>query len=465
MNRPLRIGFLPFYVDYYESLSADFGPRKQAEIRAARQALEAWGEVVGGERPLADPATAVAAGRSLREAGVDCVVALCVIAVFSEVSDAAIRELEAPLLLWHRQQIDTVDPGYSMVEIVRNTGQIGVQALANVLARRGRRFEALLASRESAAEREGLTAFFRLARAVRRVRGARVLQVGDPFPQMSDVLLAPEHRAALGLEVTRRTAAEITAAYRAVVPAAVEAEVAVMQATWPIRDITGDELARSARLRLAVTGFADAGPFTCATVNSHGDNCLKNAEIGITATYAISSLHAAGIPCSEVGDIPTALMLAIASELAGDAVYTEVQVLDERRGAIVLANSGEAADGLRAPGVPAVLVGNANFRGVHGRGASFAYPLAPGPATVTSLTPTGDRGFHMIAMEGEILAEPLPDTGAITGFFRPAHAEVHEGYRQWVTAGVVHHAATCCGHVAPVLRDLARLMGWQFTLV
>lgn len=465
MNRPLRIGFLPFYVDYYESLSADFGPRKQAEIGAAREALAAWGEVVGGDAPLADPAAAAAAGRSLREAGVDCVVALCVIAVFSEVSNAAIRELDAPLLVWHRQQIDTVDPQYSMVEIVRNTGQIGVQALANVLARRGRRFEALLASRESAPEREGLARFFSLARAARRVRGSRVLEVGDPFPQMSDVLISAEHRAALGIDVVHRSAAEIAAAYRAVAPAAVEAEVATIRATWPTREITADELARSARLRLAVAGFAAEGPFACATVNSHGDNCLRNPEIGITATYAISRLHAAGIPCSEVGDIPTALMLAIAVELAGDAVYTEVQVLDERREAIVLANSGEAADGLRAPDAPAMIVGNANFRGVHGRGASFAYPLAAGPATVASLTPTGDRGFRLIAMEGEILAERLPDTGAITGFFRPAHAGLHEAYRKWIEAGVVHHAATCRGHAAPLFRDLARLMGWEFTLV
>jgi L-arabinose isomerase len=465
VTRPLKIGFLPFYVDYYESLSADFGPRKRDEIRAAREALAAWGEVVGGEKPLADPATAAAAGTSLREAGVDCVVALCVIAVFAEVSAAAIRELDAPLLLWHGQQIDTVDPQYSMVEIVRNTGQIGVQALANVLARRGRPFEALLASRESAPEREGLAAFFGLARAARRVRGARVLEVGDPFPQMSDVLISAEHRAALGIDVVRKSAAEIAAAYRAVEDDAVAAEARAMAATWPVREITADELARSARLKLAVSGFAAAEPYACATVNSHGDNCLKNPEIGITATYAISSLHAAGIPCSEVGDIPTALMLAIAGELAGDAVYTEVQVLDERRGAIVLANSGEAADGLRAPDAAAVLVGNANFRGVHGRGASFAYPLAAGPATVASLTPAGARGFHLVAMEGEILAERLPDTGAITGFFRPAHAPLHEAYRQWITAGVVHHAATCRGHAASRFRDLARLMGWTFTLV
>jgi len=30
---------------------------------------------------------------------------------------------------------------------------------------------------------------------------------------------------------------------------------------------------------------------------------------------------------------------------------------------------------------------------------------------------------------------------------------------------VVHHAATCRGHAAPQLRDLARLMDWTFTLL
>lgn len=465
MNRPLRIGFLPFYVDYYESLSDDFGPRKREEILAARRALEAFGPVLGGTEPLADPAAAAAAGRALREAGADCLVALCVIAVFSEISDAAIRETGAPLLLWHRQGITTVGPAYSMVEIVRNTGQIGVQALANVLARRGRNFEVLCASRQSDAERRGLDAFFRLARAAAALRGAHVLQVGEPFPQMSDVLLPEPHRAELGLRAAAKSAEELTAACRAVDGEDVRREADRMRSTWPVRDMTEDELLRSARLFLAIDRFAAEAPFACATVNSHGPNCLRNPEIGLTATYAISRLHAAGIPCSEVGDIPTALALLLGRELAGDALYTEVQVLDEERGAIVLANSGEAADGLRAPESPAVLTGNANFRGLHGRGASFAYPLAAGPVTVISLTPVGGSGFHLVCMEGEILSEPLPDTGAITGFFRPARAGLHETYRRWISAGPVHHAATCRGHLSPELGRLAGLMGWQCTSI
>lgn len=465
MKRPLRIGFLPFYVDYYEALSPDFGPRKREEIRRARAMLGAFGEVIGPEEPVSDSGAAAEVGRRLMSEGVDCAVALCVIAVFSEISDAAIRQLDVPLLLWHCQQISTVDAGYSMVEIVRNTGQIGMQALANVLGRRGRPFQALCASPDSSATRTGLPSFFAGVRAFRAIRGATVLQIGEPFPQMSDVIFPESHREVLGLRVVARSAAELTEAYRAVSHEAIGIETAFLRETWKVEDITDDELQRSVRLWLAVRGLAEAVRPDCATINSHGPNCLRNPEIGVTATYAISRLHASGISCSEVGDIPTALALVLLRELAGDALYTEVQVLDEVRGAVVLANSGEAADGLRCANAAPRLLGNTNFRGLHGRGASFAYPLAAGPATVVSLTPVGERDFHLIAMEGDILPEALPDPGAITGFFRPAHTGVHNACRQWVEAGPVHHAATCREHLSSALETLAALCRWRFTKI
>ena len=465
MKSPLRIGFLPFYVDYYEAIASDFAPRKRALIRQCRETLAAYGEVVGPDEPLMDKEAAAAAGAEMQREGVDCVVALTVIAVFSGLSDAAIRELDAPLMLWHCQEIDTVDADYSMVEIVRNTGQIGVQALANVLGRRSREFRVLCASRMAPETAAGLEEFFAIARARRALTCGSVLQIGEPFPDMTDVLLPAPHAAALGLNIVKHSADDLTRAYLAVPEDEAREEVIAMRRDFSPGDITEDELIRSAKIWLAAKSLLGGLHPTCASINSHGVNCLRNPEIGLTATYAISRLHAMGIPCSEVGDIPTALALRILCELAGDALYTEVQVLDEVRRAIVLANSGEAADGLRAPGSPVRLLGNANFRGIHGRGASFAYPIAPGPTTVASLTPIGESGFRLIAMEGEILQEPLPDTGAITGFFRFSHTTHHDGYRRWIEAGPVHHAATARGHQATRLRSLARLMGWEIVTI
>jgi len=465
MKRPLQIGFLPFYVDYYESLSPDFGPGKREEIRRCRAMLTAYGQVVGPDGPICDVEMARAAGRELRESGVDCIVALCVIAVFAEISDAALEGLDQPLLLWHCQDIATVDAGYSMVEIVRNTGQIGVQALANVLARRGRPFRALCASRHSAATADGLTAFFTLTSAALAVRGIRVLQIGEIFPGMADVLISEDHRRALGINVRSHHAGALTRVYLDAPQSEVDAELDFMKSAWTLDEITDDELERSARLWVGIRSIVNRESPDCVTINSHGLNCLRNPEIGLTATYAISRLNASGIPCSEVGDIPTVLAMAAARALSGDALYTEVQVLDEERNAIVLANSGESAESLCRAGAPIRLAGNSNFRGLHGRGASFAYPLADGPVTVASLSPVGESGFHLIVMEGEILPEPLPDTGAITGFFRPSHLPLHQAYRAWVEAGAVHHAATASGHLAASFQNLAGLLRWQITTI
>ena len=46
-------------------------------------------------------------------------------------------------------------------------------------------------------------------------------------------------------------------------------------------------------------------------------------------------------PPLTVGDLPTALGMLILKRLTGVSMYTEVQVMDERRRALVIANSGE----------------------------------------------------------------------------------------------------------------------------
>ena len=108
--------------------------------------------------------------------------------------------------------------------------------------------------------------------------------------------------------------------------------------------------------------------------------------------------------------------------------------MDEDREAVVIANSGEGEDGIRREGCPATVRRNTNFTGSHGRGASFAYPLRAGPATLVSFTPTRDS-YRLVAAEGEILEETLPDAGALAGFFKFAHTDLVSGYTKWLEAG------------------------------
>lgn len=165
-NSPsLRIGFLPFYVDYYEGICPGFPVEKQAICERLAGMLRERGEVLWDGRMIRDQEQAAAAGGELARQAPDCVVVFTSIAVFSAIPWAALQPLAGPLLVWNAQQIETVAGRYTMEEIVRNTGQIGTQALANTLVREGRPFRVLTGYETAAPTRRGLDAFLGVVRA------------------------------------------------------------------------------------------------------------------------------------------------------------------------------------------------------------------------------------------------------------------------------------------------------------
>ncbi|HVF09460.1 MAG TPA: hypothetical protein VNA16_01580, partial [Abditibacteriaceae bacterium] len=448
-TNPLRIAYLPFYVDYYEGICPDF-PREKAALAAqCAKVLATHGEVIWGGELIRDVESAAAVGQKLASQNVDCVVVVTTIAVFGAIPWAALQHIEAPCLIWNAQQIKRVGKGYSMVDIVRNTGQIGTQALANTLVRHGRSFRLVTGYHKSKRTAHEIARFFRVLRAAVALKKARLLSIGAPFPGMTDVELVPEYLAQhLGASVVSLGVEDLNRAYAAVPESEVRKHAKRLKAAHEVKSLTRDEMLRSVRLSEALHSLAEGYNVDAGTLNCHGPNCLRNAEIGVTACYSLGVQNGRGRPFTCTGDLPTVIAMLLLKSLSGAAMYTEVQVMDEKRRAVVIANSGEGEDGIRRGGSTPVVRGNANFTGVHGRGASFAYPLAPGPATLVSLTPTpqGEYSFRLIAAEGEILDEPLPDAGALAGFFRFRHVDLHTGYTSWLEAGAVHHAGTTSGH-------------------
>lgn len=466
MSAPqFRIGYLPFYVDYYEGICPDFPHEKAAVAKRCADTLRAHGELVWDGELLRDVEGAARAGRHLAEQEVDCVVVVTTIAVFGGISWAALQHLAAPILIWNAQQIESVVADYSMVEIVRNTGQIGTQALANTLVREARAFKVITGYEANADCMRQLQRFFRTARAAASLRKARLLQVGSTFPMMTDVELDEEHLAQhLGASIVRIGEPELTSAYEAIEEDAVTDHLSRLPQAQAVQDISPDEMARSVRLSEALCTLVEKTGAAAGTLNCHGANCLRNPQIGVTACYSLGVQNSQGRPFTCTGDLPTALAMLLLKQLSGVAMYTEVQVMDEARNALVIANSGEGEEAIRRAQSPACVRGNTNFKGVHGRGASFAYPLQAGPATVVSLTPTpnGKQPFRLIAAEGDILEETLPDTGSLAGFFRFAHTNLTDGYTRWLEAGAVHHAGTAIGHWSGELAEVAKLLNFEF---
>lgn len=458
--RRMRIGFLPFYVDYYETVCAGFPAEKRAVCHRLAAMLREFGAVEWDGEFIKDVASATQVAERLAADPPDCVVAFTSIAVFSSIPMAALRRIECPVLVWNAQQIETVSGSYTMEEIVRNTGQIGTQALANSLVREGRPFHVVTGYESSERTRREIAGFLSAVRAARAVRGARLLAVGDPFSAMLDVAIDEAVlRRHLGIEVVRVDSSEWTRRYEAVPESSVARESVAIRREHPVSEIGNDEFARSVRISGALDALVREHGAQAGSLNCHGTNCIRNPAVGLTACYSLGVQNAQGRPFTCTGDIPTAIAMLILKALSGISMYTEVQVMDERRDAIVIANSGEGEPGICRAGAACAVRGNTNFSGVHGRGLSFAYPLEPGAATLASFTPTpaGTKPYRLIVAEGEILADTLPDAGALAGFFRFRRVSLHEGYRRWLEAGPVHHAATTRGHWT---RELGMIAAW-----
>lgn len=458
----LRIGYLPFYVDYYEGICADFPKEKMENAELCAIELKRHGVLIWDGRLIQDIEAAEEAGRNLAREGIDCVVVFTTIAVFGGISWAALKHLSTPILIWNAQSIDRVGKGYSMVEIVRNTSQIGSQALANTLLREGRWFRVVTGYINNHRTADDLNRFFGVIRAVTAFKKARLLAIGEIFPLMTDILIDENALARrIGTTVNRIGNDELTRRYQTIPDADVEKAVGEMKNLHEVVELTEEEARRSNRLCLTLDSFVKEHKADAGTLNCHGGSCLRNPEIGITACYSLGVQNAEGRPFTCTGDLPTAIAMLLLKKLTGIAMYTEVQVMDEERGAVVIANSGEGEDGIRRKNSPSTVMGNTNFTGTHGRGASFVYPLEPGSATMVSFTPANES-YRLIVAEGEILEEPLPDAGALAGFFRFKDQDLHTGYTRWLEAGVVHHAATTLGHWGRELKQAADLLDIEF---
>lgn len=452
----LRIGYLPFYVDYYEGICPDF-PREKTEVaRRCSDTLSSFGQLLWDGKLIESLDAAEGAGKRLASEKPDCVVVVTTIAVFGGICWTSLKEIDAPILIWNPQLIESVGTGYTMEDIVRNTSQIGTQALANTLLRRGRSYRVVTGYWESERTMWELERFFAVIRTVEVLRKARFLAIGDVFPLMTDILIDEgELKERIGATIVRVSKEELTERYLAVLDEQVASRLIEMQRDYPISELTEDEAQRSARLSHVFSKLVDETEADGGTFNCHAEVCLRNPRIGITACYGHGLQNSLGRPFTCTGDLPTAVAMLLLKELTGVAMYTEVQIMDESREAIVIANSGEGEDGIRRKGCPSAVIGNRNFKGLEGRGASFAYPLQTGPATLFSLTPTSGN-YRLIVAEGEILDDTLPDAGALAGFFRFSHTDLHTGYTRWLEAGAIHHATTSLGHWAHEIKEVGR---------
>ena len=458
MRKP-RIGLLVFYVPFYESIVA-IRDEKIALAADVQRRIETQAYVLSpGLIDTEDAARAAA--RHFSDNDVDAVVVVPAVAVFGALGWAAIESLDVPVCIWNLQPAAAIPEDYDIGELIRNSGGLGVQALANTLVRAGRECHVLF-SRAGEPPPVELAAFLNAARVAKDLGRARFGRIGNVFPQMTDVRM--EAGDWPGAAVVDVTASEFQAMYREQPGDLVRQRVADIRERHRTFHISDDELDRSARIWLALDRIVSERALAGGAFNCHGENCLGNPDIGVTGCYAVSAQTSEGRPFSCTGDLPTAIAMWILNELAGSVLYGELDLVDPDANCVLLANGGEghfaAAEGAVA------VTGNENFAGLHGRGAALSFEPFAGPATIASFTPLNSpKGYRLIVAEGEMVRRRLPRLTVFHSAFRFTGIRADTAFRRWCEAGAVHHVAIATGHWMRELRMIAAMKSFDLVSV
>lgn len=458
----MRIALVPLYVDYYENVVSGVRHSKERLVAKTLATLGPGHEVLRCHY-VSDFRTATASRNWIREKRPDCVVVLPLVATFSALGDQAVKGWRGPLVLLSAMAGTSVPRPLTMTKVVGESQAFGTQAVANGWMRSGRDFHSVHLIPGSRSGESSLRSLLEVIAASKELSRLRIGMIGTPFSGMTDIELpAKEFHTRTGAQIIRIGMKRIHKAMRGVPKAELAVLSKAVAAGFRMGRFVALEKELSFRAALAIQKIVKEEKLACAAFNSHGDDGLRNRNLGLMCSLGVSLATSGGCPVSEVGDLCTAFAMWLGRRLSGASFYTELDSAYISTHDWLLLNSGEFDLAWVRKGFRPKLGRNTNFRGVNGRGASVCAPLRVGPATIINFTPTpkADQPYRIQFCEGTIRKNWCPELGVGNAFFR-AGEDAHTIYERWLAAGPVHHSATCPGRLGNPLTLFCKLQGWS----
>lgn len=453
-----RVGLVvPRFTLFDPHMRPGFVERMRAAGGRYAQLLDEWFDVVS-TGVIEDDDQARTAAQTLRLARPDAIVLAPCMAAPPSFGWAVCEALpETPVVIWNALPVERMAADLSQAEATENSTTVGCVMLGNVLVRAGRPAPTVTTPPDDRAALERLARTIRGAAAAGAARGTTLLRIGAPIDGYLDVEASKTELAALGVREIDVGARELEEAFASTSEPDGRAVLdECREAGWQ-----GDPGAlgvRSGRLAHAVRGLLELHGASGGTVNCHGPLFRFGARIGIPACLAVAREAAAGRPLSCTGDQPAGVSLMLARGLTGAGLYHECYAPEPASGLMLIAAGGEGdpsfADG------PVVLEENDHYPGEAGRGASIAFALRTGPATMLSASPTR-QGWVLAWATGEVAESRYRHMRGPNGMFRFDSGDAVEATSRWISSGATHHNALAPGRLDVEIPVLAEALGMR----
>lgn len=452
-----RIGLLSVRFTLFDAqMGADFPARMQAHRARSIALLEPHFEVIAPSIVESD-ADGDAAAALFSAVRPDAIVFAPAMAAPPSHAIRALAGFDAPLVIWNAPSIVRLPTDLSQAEATVHSTTVAAVMLGNVLVRQGRPAAVVTAAHDDPAAVERLVRTVRAAAAAGALRGATYLRVGDPIAGYLDVEASADDLAKLGVRETAIPLAAWEVAVAAVSATAARNLLAELhEAGW--RGDPGPAAEASAKVAIALGLALDGSGAIGGTVNCHGPWFRGSHVVGLTGCLGVACQTAAGRPISCTGDQPTAIALGLARRLAGAALYCECYVLEIATGLVLLAAGGEGDPAWADPPGAVTLEANDHYPGVRGEATSVSFGLRPGPATLISLSPTGE-GWILAWATGELVESRYANMRGPNAMFRFDRDPADRAVEAWIGSGATHHNALAPGRLDVEVPALAHALG------
>lgn len=455
MNMP-RVGLLPLYLKFYDQVLPQLAGQIEPFAGRVSVALEKLGLTVSPVTPARTRKDCASALEHFESQDVDVIFTLHLAYAPSLEAAESLSSTALPLVMLDTTPDynfgGTVDPS----RLLLNHGIHGVQDLASVLRRMGKRYRVVAGHVDDPAFLSGCVGLARAARVAKCLRSTRALRIGGGFPAMGDFDVPSDVlERKLGITTHDVSPSALMQEVQGVSENEVKLEIESDHTHFQI-ECDPEVHQRSVRIGLGLRKFLELGRYGAFSLNFLS---FQEATGPLSTVPFLECCKAMrrGIGYAGEGDVLTAALVGALARGFGETTFTEMFCADWSGGSLFLSHMGEVNVGA-VVGRPVLYEKDYPFTPALNP-ATIAGALKPGTATLVNLAPGPNETFRLVTSPVEVLADGRhPDFAHwIRGWIRPA-MPLPRFLEEFSHLGCTHHSALVFGDHEPGISALGTFL-------
>lgn len=472
--KQLRVGLIGLGLAAYWEQFEGLEQRLLGYIAEVEQKVASPNRVVLNFGLVDTPQKAVEAGHRCRLGDIDILLVYVTTYALSATVLPVVQRAKVPVVLLNLQPGDAIDYAEfnRMTNRTEMTGEwlawcsaCPMPEIANVLGRLGVPFRQVTGMLRDDPEcwRE-LDGWLRAAEVANALAHSRLGLMGHYYGGMLDIATdLAQVSGRFGMHIEQLEVDELSGLRRDIADADIEKELGEFREFFEVgKDCPEGELARAARTAVALDRFVEKNELDLLAYYYKGTGVAENEDTMSSIILGTSMLTGRGVPVAGEYEVKNVIAMKIMDLLGVGGSFSEYYAIDFAADLVLMGHDGPGHIGIAEDRIKVRPL--QVYHGKVGRGLSVEMQVKHGPVTLLSVVEDKERGFKLLAAEGESVPGPILEIGNTNSRYRFAPG-ARRFVEQWNEHGPAHHCAIGVGHVASQLAKVADLLGLGFSRV